>query len=60
MDFLGNDYPGIVNYKIGPINEMSSFSHYYTSDQEWAFPDLEHAKQLMKRNYEVWQAESIK
>ena len=48
IDFLGKDHPGLVNYKIGSIQGMETFSVNYTSDQEWAYPDLEHTYALME------------
>lgn len=49
IDFLGLDYKGLVKYKIGKVENMASFSSIYTSEQEWAIPDLEHAGELMKK-----------
>ena len=48
IDFLGENYPGLVNYKIGSIQGMETFSVNYTSDQEWAYPDLDHTYALME------------
>jgi glycosyltransferase involved in cell wall biosynthesis len=48
IDYLGNDYVGLVNYKLDKVSGMESFSTNYSSDQEWAYPDLEHAYELMK------------
>lgn len=48
VDFLGKTHPGLVRYKLGPVVGMSSFSTNYTEDQEWAYPDLDHAMELMK------------
>lgn len=48
IDFLGKDHTGLVNYKIGSIQGMETFSANYTSDQEWAYPDLEHTYALME------------
>lgn len=54
-DFLGENHPGLVKYKLGPIKEtMTEFSAYYNKGQEWAYPDLEHAKELMKNLYVKW------
>jgi glycosyltransferase involved in cell wall biosynthesis len=50
IDFLGNDYAGLVKYSIGPVEGMESTN--YTNDQLWAYPDIEHAKELMKLYYE--------
>lgn len=52
IDFLGNNYNGIVKYKIDKVSGMDSFSTNYSSDQEWAYPDLEHAYDLMIKMYE--------
>jgi len=48
IDFLGENHPGLVNYKIGSIQGMETFSANYTSDQEWAYPDLDHTYALME------------
>jgi glycosyltransferase involved in cell wall biosynthesis len=48
IDFLGENHPGLVNYKIGSIQGMETFSVNYTSDQEWAYPDLDHTYALME------------
>jgi len=48
MDFLGEDHDGLVEYKIGEIEGMETFSKNYTTDQEWAYPDLNHAYDLME------------
>lgn len=52
IDFLGNDYSGLVKYKIDKVSGMDSFSTNYSSDQEWAYPDLESAYEVMKNSYE--------
>ncbi len=48
VDFLGTNHKGLVNFKMGNLVGMKDFSKHYTDDQEWAYPDLEHAKELMK------------
>ena len=50
LDFLGPNYQGLVKYKLGPVSGMES--NNYGSDQEWAYPDVEHAKELMKKFYD--------
>lgn len=50
LDFLGINHPGLVGYKIGEVDGMESKN--YGSDQVWAHPDLDHAKQLMKEMYD--------
>lgn len=49
IDFLGGSYPGLVHYKIGPVVGMSTFSSNYTEEQLWAYPCLDHAINLMKK-----------
>jgi glycosyltransferase involved in cell wall biosynthesis len=49
IDFLGETYPGLVKYTVGPVKGMAS--EYYKHDHEWAYPDIEHAKHLMKLAY---------
>jgi len=49
LDFLGNDYSGLVKYKLGDIQGMETFSGNYTSDQQWAYPDLDHVYTLMEQ-----------
>jgi len=49
IDFLGISYPGLVRYKLGPVTGMSSFSSNYTEEQSWAYPDLGHAVELMRK-----------
>ena len=52
VDFLGSDYKGLVDYKIDKVQEMESFNSAYSNDQEWAYPDLDHAYELMIKIYE--------
>jgi glycosyltransferase involved in cell wall biosynthesis len=52
VDFLGENYSGLVKYKIDKVSGMDKFSTNYSVDQEWAYPDLEHAYELMKDCYE--------
>jgi glycosyltransferase involved in cell wall biosynthesis len=49
LDFLGKEYNGLVNYNIDNIKGMDTFSKYYSKDQQWAYPDLNHAKSLIKK-----------
>jgi glycosyltransferase involved in cell wall biosynthesis len=48
LDFLGKDYTGLVNYKLDYVKNMKEFSSGYSEDTVWAYPDLEHAAELMK------------
>jgi glycosyltransferase involved in cell wall biosynthesis len=50
IDFLGKDYSGLVKYELGPVNGMRKFSNNYNEEnQEWAYPNLEHAGELMRK-----------
>jgi glycosyltransferase involved in cell wall biosynthesis len=49
MDFLGRNYSGLVGYELGPVAGMETFSPNYTDDQQWAYPDLDHAIDLMRK-----------
>lgn len=53
MDFLGKTYPGLVRYKIGPVAGMETFSGNYTDEQSWAYPDIDHAIDLMRKEANV-------
>lgn len=48
LDFLGDKYKGLVNYKLDYIKNMKNFSVNYQEDTVWAYPDLDHAAELMK------------
>jgi glycosyltransferase involved in cell wall biosynthesis len=52
VDFLKSHYNGLVKYKIDKVIGMDKFSTNYSVDQEWAYPDLEHAYELMLYFYE--------
>lgn len=49
LDFLGKNYAGLVRYKLGPVKGMTAFSPNYTEEQSWAYPDLGHAVELMRK-----------
>lgn len=53
VDFLGKSHPGLVWYKLGPVKGMTGFSSYYTEEQLWAYPDLDHAIDLMRKTANV-------
>lgn len=50
IDFLGKNYSGLVNYKLGPVKGMAEFSSNYTEEQLWAYPEMDHAIDLMRKN----------
>lgn len=49
IDFLGKDYKGLVEFKIDKVRGMDAFSTNYSVDQEWGYPDLDHAYSLMEK-----------
>lgn len=49
LDFLGKNHGGLVRYKIGPVTGMTAFSSNYTEEQSWAYPDIDHAIDLMRK-----------
>jgi glycosyltransferase involved in cell wall biosynthesis len=51
LDYLGDNYPYLVDYSLRPVNMKEFNSHWYTPDQFWGIPDLNHAKQLMSEIY---------
>lgn len=48
MDFLSNDYNGLVKFKLDYVRNMKTFSENYSEDTLWAYPDLDHVSELMK------------
>jgi glycosyltransferase involved in cell wall biosynthesis len=46
LDYLGNDYEGLVKFKIGEVEGMKKWNSMY--EGEWAYPNLDHAGKLMK------------
>lgn len=53
VDFLNDENSSLVRYTIDKIGDsMKNFnSRFYSSEQEWAYPDLKHAGELMKKNF---------
>lgn len=51
IDYLGKNYKGLVDYKLCNVSNMENFNSYYSNDQEWAQPDLDHAYTLMENAY---------
>jgi glycosyltransferase involved in cell wall biosynthesis len=49
LDYLGDNYEGLVRYTLGKVENMKDFSINYNEEQEWAYPDLEHSKELMRK-----------
>lgn len=52
LDFLDATKHGLVRYELGPVTGMKDFSVNYTSDQIWAYPDLNHASELMRKTFD--------
>lgn len=48
LDYLGATHTGLIKYELGPVNGMDGFSDNYKTDQLWAYPNLEHARELIK------------
>ena len=51
MDYLGKDFPGLVNYELVPTEGMAGYAgfEYKNGKHEWAQPNLEHASELMRK-----------
>lgn len=49
LDFLGTNYSGLVDAKIGKVEGMDTFNTMYSGAQDWFIPDLDHASYLMKK-----------
>ena len=51
VDFLGKDHPGLVRYELGKVFGMRRYAGFDdTNDkQQWAYPDVEHAAELMRK-----------
>lgn len=53
IDYLGLQYEGLVNYTLVDVNNMESFNgNYNHSGQQWAQPDLQHFRKLIRNCYE--------
>jgi glycosyltransferase involved in cell wall biosynthesis len=50
VEFLGENHPGLVKYKLINVGGMSGFNtNYEHSDQVWAEPDVNHFRKLIKQ-----------
>ena len=51
VDYLGNNYSGLVSYKLVDVQNMDSFTHgyYMQGKQQWAAPNIDHAVELMRK-----------
>jgi len=47
LDYLGEDYPGLVRYRMNPVGGWMPHASYRGS-QLWATADVEHASALMR------------
>lgn len=50
VECLGENYPGLVKYKMVPVSGME-WIKAYRPDQNWAEPDMDHARELLKVAY---------
>lgn len=51
LDYLSPKYPGLVKYTMEEVRGMENYSGFENAGrkQEWAIPDLEHFRELMKK-----------
>ena len=48
-EFLGNDYEYFVDYNLNPVANMDNFNKWYEPSQLWGVPNLEHAKEILRK-----------
>lgn len=50
VDYLGKNYPGLVDYSMKDVENMKDVSHgyYMQGKQQWAEPSVDHCVELMK------------
>lgn len=59
IDYLGNNYSGLVEYKMTEITNMYNYSgHSNIKHNLWADPDIKHTKKLMRKSYTEWKNNS--
>ena len=51
IEFLEKD--NLIDYKLGEVKGMKDFSPHYEG-HTWAYPDMKHAKKLLRERYEKW------
>mgnify|MGYP000267943494 FL=1 len=51
VEYFSDDYPYLVDYKLIKVFGMKS-TGFYQHDHEWAEPDYNHAKYLLRKVYE--------
>lgn len=51
LDFLGKEYPYLVDYELENVDMGEFNSKWYNSKQKWAKPNLDHAKELLTKIY---------
>jgi len=51
IDYLGENYAGIVSYDLVDVKNMEGFTHgyYMQGKQQWAEPSIDHAVAIMRR-----------
>jgi len=51
-DFLGKDYPYLINYNIKNVKNMGEFNKWYDSLHLWGVPCKNHAEQILRKVYD--------
>ena len=52
VEYLGEDYSGLVKYKKSPVNSYITQQHYLDEEYVWADADENHAIELMQNTYQ--------
>ena len=55
VEFLEKE--DLIEYELGEVKNMDDFSSLY-EDHIWAYPDMKHAKKLLRSNYENWRSKN--
>lgn len=50
VSYLGEDYPGLIDYKMVPCDGSPDFPSYH----QWAEPDAQHASELMQELFSIF------
>ncbi len=57
IDFLGKRNKWLIDYRLGKVENLEEFSEAYSgAKQQWAIPDMEHARLLLRKYYEDWRS----
>jgi len=52
VEYLGENYSGLVRYNTSPVNSYITQKHYLNEDYVWANADENHAIELMQNAYQ--------